>query len=99
MEGVWGGQGSESVSHKERARGKDIRSVTAEADKGQIQGILDNVELWLYPQGSGEPWKALKKWRGMLQNENTPITVLRMDLVGQEEKKGAQGQISKLLGN
>ena len=45
MEGVWGGQGSESVSHKERARGKDIRSVTAEADKGQIQGILDNVEL------------------------------------------------------
>ena len=45
MEGVWGGQGSESVSHKERARGKDIRSVTAEADKGQIQGIRDNVEL------------------------------------------------------
>ena len=45
MEGVWGGQGSESVSHKERARGKDIRSVTAETDKGQIQGILDHVEL------------------------------------------------------
>ena len=45
MEGVWGGQGSESVSHKEKASGKDIRGVTAEADKGQTQGILDDVEL------------------------------------------------------
>lgn len=68
MEGSWGGQGSESISHVERARRKDVRGATAEADEGQATGpsgqcrvVTVSEEQWGAVEGSEEMERDVSK--------------------------------------